>query len=115
MIYESFPRWGTSSSRRRRCRISKQVLASPEDTIMVVWLLGPIPNDRSYPDETGGSSHELLVLGAIMLWPQYLTICRGGRLFNTNPCGEMLGLGNSSVVVIAFNDYYYFCGKTYST
>ncbi|GBO03354.1 hypothetical protein AVEN_104570-1 [Araneus ventricosus] len=33
------------------CRLSKQKLAFSEGKIMVVWLLGPISEDRSYPEE----------------------------------------------------------------
>ncbi|GBN21205.1 hypothetical protein AVEN_125237-1 [Araneus ventricosus] len=46
----------------RSCRISKQVLASLMGTIMVMWLFGPISEDRSYPGKTGVSSHEQLVM-----------------------------------------------------
>ncbi|GBM29641.1 hypothetical protein AVEN_125290-1 [Araneus ventricosus] len=41
------------SSRMRSCRISKQVLAPLVDTVMVVWLLGPTPDDGSYPGKMG--------------------------------------------------------------
>ncbi|GBM35940.1 hypothetical protein AVEN_31394-1 [Araneus ventricosus] len=38
----------------RSCRISKQVLAALVDTVMVVWLLGTISDDGSYPGKMGG-------------------------------------------------------------
>ncbi|GBL77161.1 hypothetical protein AVEN_12788-1 [Araneus ventricosus] len=69
----------------RSCRISKQVLASPDGTIMVVWLLGPTSDDSSYPGKKGGLLHEPLVMGAIMQEPQCLTICCGGWSFKVNP------------------------------
>ncbi|GBN25401.1 hypothetical protein AVEN_123052-1 [Araneus ventricosus] len=37
----------------RSCRISKQVLAPLVDTVMVMWLLGPISDDGSYPGKMG--------------------------------------------------------------
>ncbi|GBL93563.1 hypothetical protein AVEN_59744-1 [Araneus ventricosus] len=48
---------------------------------MVVWLFGPISEDRSYPDKTEGCCMSL-VMGAIMQEPQCLTICSGGWSFN---------------------------------
>ncbi|GBM95493.1 hypothetical protein AVEN_95949-1 [Araneus ventricosus] len=35
------------------CRVSKQVLASPVGIATVVWLLGPISENKSYPSKTG--------------------------------------------------------------
>ncbi|GBM91513.1 hypothetical protein AVEN_92979-1 [Araneus ventricosus] len=37
----------------RSCRISKQVLASPVGTLMVVWLFGPIPMTGRTPVKWG--------------------------------------------------------------
>ncbi|GBL86829.1 hypothetical protein AVEN_96059-1 [Araneus ventricosus] len=51
--FNGIPPGDTASSRVRSCRISKQTLASPVRTIMVVWLLGHISDDGSYPGKTG--------------------------------------------------------------
>ncbi|GBM14032.1 hypothetical protein AVEN_209929-1 [Araneus ventricosus] len=37
----------------RSCRLNKQVLASLVGTVIVVWLLGSIPDDGSYPGKMG--------------------------------------------------------------
>ncbi|GBN00278.1 hypothetical protein AVEN_216173-1 [Araneus ventricosus] len=74
----------------RSCRISKQVLASPDCRIMVVRLLKPA-SDKSLPTMTGrtpvkrGLLHEALVMEAITQVPQCLTICHGGWSFHVNP------------------------------
>ncbi|GBN19906.1 hypothetical protein AVEN_227707-1 [Araneus ventricosus] len=45
----------------------------PVSVELMVWFLGAISDDGSYPAKTGrGSSHELLVMGTIIRGPQCL-------------------------------------------
>ncbi|GBN15255.1 hypothetical protein AVEN_256524-1 [Araneus ventricosus] len=46
-------RVGTGSLQMRCCRISKQVLCSLVGTVIVVWLLGPVSDEESYPGKGG--------------------------------------------------------------
>ncbi|GBN74713.1 hypothetical protein AVEN_80323-1 [Araneus ventricosus] len=58
----------------RTCHVSKQTLASRLDIVMVVFELAPaevVPLSQ-------GSSHEPLVMGAILRGSEYSIKCRGG-------------------------------------